>query len=355
MIPAFNKVHNRFKLNGTHFSFEQLKEVAYSYVKEGQDFEQHIGQFLLDWQDNNPIIQIKTSGSTGNPKTIEMPKQAMVNSAITTGDYFKLQPGDTALLCLPAHYIAGKMMLVRAMILGLEIEAIEPKSQLALDLEKQYDFAAMVPLQLEQTMEQICNIKQIIIGGAKVSNDLIQKTQKLKTKIFETYGMTETVSHVAVKQINHLEMNEVPLFKTLANISIKQDKRNCLIVEAPQLTKEKIITNDIVKLHSDTTFEWLGRIDTIINSGGVKVHPEQIESWLASKIKSRFFIASETDKILGERIVLIVEGEEGSVDASVFSILSKHERPKEIYYIKPFLVTDSGKIQRKKTLERLKK
>ncbi|WAC02616.1 AMP-binding protein [Lacinutrix neustonica] len=355
MTPAFNKVHNRFKLNGTHFNFKDLKELGYSFVKEGQVYEEHIGQFLLDWQDNNTHIQMKTSGSTGLPKTVEIPKQALVNSAIATGDYFKLKPGDRALLCLPAHYIAGKMMLVRAMILGLEIECIEPKSKLHIDLDKQYDFAAMVPLQLEHSMDAIDNITQMIIGGAKISNALILKIQELKTSIYETYGMTETVSHIAVKQINHLKKGEVPVFKTLPNISITQDERNCLVIEAPQITKERIMTNDMVKLHSNTTFEWLGRIDNIINTGGIKVHPEQIENVLDSKIESRFFIASEPDASLGERIVLVVEGAEESVHASAFNVLSKHEKPKVIYYINSFIETASGKVQRKKTLQRLKK
>ena len=351
MTPTFNKVHNRFKLNGNSFSFEDLKEVAYSFIKEGKLFEMEIGEFLSDWLDDNDFILVKTSGSTGQPKTITLSKQAMVHSAIATGDFFKLQPGNTALLCLPATYIAGKMMLIRAMILGLEIDCVQPTTNPEFNTKKQYDFCAMIPAQAEKSIQKLSNIKTLIVGGAQVSSKLKIKLQGLKTKVFETYGMTETITHIAVKQINGKATN---YFKILPNITISQNDKECLVIDAPLLNTAQIVTNDVVKLHSKTTFEWLGRIDNVINSGGVKLFPEQIEAKLAPKIAQRFFITSEKDETFGEVIVLIIEAEDTALNTDVFSDLTAIQTPKKVYSIPAFAETTSGKINRGETVGMVK-
>ncbi|WP_034045293.1 AMP-binding protein [Wocania ichthyoenteri] len=357
MIPSYNKVHLKFKLNKVHYSYGDLIEVAYSFVKEGLPHEQIIGGFLLDWLDEKDFINVNTSGSTGKPKCIKIKKQAMVNSAVATGDFFNLKPGDSALHCLPTHFIAGKMMLVRAIALGLELDVIEPTSKLNFDSKKPYMFCAMVPLQLQNVINKCDNIRTIIVGGAAVSNVLKSDIQNIKSNVYETYGMTETVTHVAVKKLNnfrHAELVSASHFKTLPNISISQDERDCLAIDAPKLTKKTIITNDIVKLHSENEFEWLGRYDNIINSGGVKLCPEQIEAKLQNKIKQRFFITSEKEDLLGEQLVLVVEGNSNIIDNALFSDLEKFEKPKIVYSINQFIETSSGKIQRKKTLKHIK-
>ncbi|WP_055444638.1 AMP-binding protein [Lacinutrix himadriensis] len=362
MIPTYNKIHNRFKLNSSSFLYEDLEEVAYSYVKEGLPFEKEIGDFLIDWLDDKDYVLAQTSGSTGKPKSIKLQKQAMVHSAIATGDFFNLQPGDTALHCLPSRYIAGKMMLVRAMILGLELDITEPTSQPVFDYEQHYDFCAMVPLQLQKVKAYCNNIKTLIVGGAAVSSSLKEAIQGIKTNVFETYGMTETITHIAVKKINnfkietecHAELVEASHFKTLPNIHISQDERNCLVIEAPKLSETKIITNDVVKLHSETSFEWLGRYDNVVNSGGVKLFPEQIEAKLESKMSTRFFITKEKEETLGECIILVVESKSNTVDASVFSGLTKFEIPKKIYSVEKFIESANGKILRQQTLKSLK-
>ena len=354
MVPVFNKIHNRFKLNNSAYLFEDLKEVAYSHVKEGLPFEKRIGDFLIDWLDDKDYILVQTSGSTGKPKTIKLQKQAMVHSAIATGDFFNLKPGDKALHCLPSQYIAGKMMLVRAIILGLELDITEPTSQPVFDYEKHYDFCAMIPLQLQKTMSYCDNIKTIIVGGASVSSNLKHAIQDIKTNVFETYGMTETITHIAVKKINNLcpaELDSASIFQILPNISITQDKRNCLVIEAPMLSEDKITTNDVVKLHSKTLFEWLGRYDNVVNSGGVKLFPEQIEAKLEPKISSRFFITKEKDETLGECIVLIVESKTNTIESSVFEGLEKFEIPKKIYSAEKFIESNTGKILRQETLK----
>ncbi|WP_289044386.1 AMP-binding protein [uncultured Olleya sp.] len=352
MTPTFNKIHNRFKLNGNYFSFDSLKEVAYSYIKEGETFEQEIGVFLLDWLDDNEFLSVNTSGSTGQPKSITLSKQAMVNSAIATGDYFNLKPGNTALLCLPASYIAGKMMLVRALILGLEIDNVQPTTTPKINQNKHYDFCAMIPAQAEKSLDQLDAIKTLIIGGAQVSKALKQQFSGLKTQVFETYGMTETITHIAVKQINITTTN---IFTTLPGITISQNKKECLVIDAPQLTANQIITNDVVKLHSNTTFEWLGRIDNVINSGGVKLFPEQIEAKLQSKIKGRFFITAQKDDTFGEVPVLVLEAKDNQVNPDTFTDLSNIQTPKVILAINAFAETSSGKVNRLKTMQLLKK
>lgn len=351
MVPKYNKVHNRFRYNKIHYSYQNLNELAYSLIKEGENYQKEIGDFILDWQDNTPYLLAKTSGSTGQPKTIKLSKQAMVNSAIATGDFFGLRPGNSSLLCLPASYIAGKMMLVRAFVLGLELDIIEPKSSLSINETKVYDFSAMVPMQLQSNINKLGKIKQLIVGGAPVSKALTNTIQDLKTRIYETYGMTETVSHVAVKQING--KGKTQTFKTLPNVRISQDKRGCLIIEAPSITSSTIVTNDNVIIENEKAFKWLGRFDNVINTGGIKVFPEQLENKLKEKVIPRFFIASEKDERLGEKIILVLEGDY-TINNSVFSELKAHEKPKKIYNISQFSETTSGKIQRKKTLEKLK-
>jgi len=345
---SFTTVHESFKFNGTPYAFKDLQTLAQCLIKTQVPYKKDIGKFLLQWQDRSPSIILKTSGSTGIPKTMTISKQAMVNSAIATGMFFNLKPGNSALLCLPAHYIAGKMMLVRALILGLELDSIAPKSNLKIASKKQYHFAAMVPMQVKNNLDQLNTINKLIVGGVKVSLDLINRLKVLKTSVFETYGMTETVSHIAVRQLNHNSAKTH--FKTLPKVEISQDAEDCLIIHAPSISKIQITTNDVVKLYSKNEFEWLGRRDTIINSGGIKIFPEQVENLLSGKIKHRFFIASEADKTLGERVILVIEGLKLDLKDSLFNTLEKHNKPKKIYTIPKFIETSSGKIQRQKTL-----
>jgi o-succinylbenzoate---CoA ligase len=362
MVPDFVKVHNKFKLNREHYNHTQLREVAYSFVKEGKLYERVLGDFLLDWLDDNDYAVVKTSGSTGQPKKIKLQKQAMVNSAIATGDYFGLEPGFTALHCLPVDFIAGKMMLIRAIVLGLELEVIKPSSYPLQNMLKNYDFCAMVPMQLQNSVKKLYKIKTVIVGGGRVSLSLQEKLQDISTKVYATYGMTETITHIAGKQLNVVsslrgettKRSVASHYKTLPNITISQDKRDCLVIVAPQLNNKAIVTNDIVKLYSETEFEVLGRYDNMINSGGIKMFPEQIEAKLSGKINQRFFIASEKDKTLGEKLILVLEGESKNLETKVFEGLDSYEVPKQVYAVTQFNETSTGKIQRAKTLKLLK-
>ncbi|OSY88323.1 O-succinylbenzoic acid--CoA ligase [Tenacibaculum holothuriorum] len=359
--------HKSFKLNGKSFV---NKEALLQYSKT---INNSIVVFLTDWFNEQDFVVVQTSGSTGKPKPIQIKKEFMKNSALATGDFFNLSENTTALLCLSTDYIAGKMMLVRALVLGWELDIVDPISNPLKDLNKEYDFSAMVPLQLRNSLEELDRIKQLIVGGGVVANDLIEVIQEKKTKIFATYGMTETVTHIAVKKLNHFTLFRVEatkqslnkkdvykeeFYQTLPNVELSQDNRNCLVINAPKVANEQIVTNDVVNLLSETTFEWLGRFDNVINSGGVKLHPEKIEEKLSKVITQRFFVAGVSDTILGEKLILIVE-DVNSIEAKKslktklekLDKLSKYEIPKEIYFVDQFIETETKKIQRSKTLD----
>ncbi|MGF1560422.1 MAG: AMP-binding protein [Flavobacteriaceae bacterium] len=361
-LSSIKKIHQRFKLNGTSYNDGQLKELAYSFIKEGQAYEQEIGAFMLDWLDQRDTIAVKTSGSTGTPKKILLRKQHMINSARATADFFGLKAGSSALLCLPAQYIAGKMMLVRAFVSGLELDCVVPSATPLAATQKIYDFCAMVPLQLENSLHNIEKLKKLLVGGAPMALQLKNQVQLSSTQIYETYGMTETITHVAVNHINSKKTlgpsGVESIFTALPNVHFEKDNRDCLVITAPKVSENPVITNDIVNLISETQFEWLGRIDNVINSGGIKLFPEQIEAKLSELISNRFFVIGLFDKNLGQKLVLIVEGKINiellTKEIAALSSLGEYEVPKTIYNLPKFLETETGKILRNENLQLIK-
>ncbi|MGB1042517.1 MAG: AMP-binding protein [Tenacibaculum sp.] len=346
--PSF---HKDFKLND--FSFE-TEAALLNYAKS---FNNSIFNFLTDWFNHQDFVVVQTSGSTGAPKPIELQKEFMVNSAIATGNFFKIKENTKALLCLSTDYIAGKMMLVRALTLGWHLDVVAPVSNPLSKTDKTYDFSAMVPLQLRNSLNELNKVKQLIVGGGVVANDLIAEIQPIKTKVFATYGMTETITHIAVKKLNNFNAitNEASNYITLPDVTISLDSRSCLVINAPKVSLAEIITNDVVSLVSEKSFTWLGRYDNVINSGGVKLHPEKIEEKLTPIIKNRFFVIGVSDKILGEKLILIVESlkidDNLKSEISNLKSLDKFEIPKMIYFVESFVETETKKIQRKKTLD----
>ena len=350
------RFHKAFTLNGVSFSSEEDLLVFVQTISDS------ITVFLNDWFSEQSFIVVQTSGSTGVPKPIRLKKTFMRNSAKGTGDFFGLQENTTALLCMSTDYIAGKMMLIRALTLGWQLDVVTPKSNPLVGIDKEYDFSAMVPLQLQNSLPDIHCVKKLIDGGGAVSMELQKRIQHIETQIFATYGMTETITHIAVKKLNHFatilkDTKEKKIagsfYKVVPNITIYKDERNCLLIKAPKVSDDFIITNDVVSLISDTEFEWLGRFDNVINSGGIKLHPEKIEEKLAVLIKERFFVAGIKDTFLGEKLVLIVEGEEKTYRFSSVGNIAKYEIPKEVYFVTKFIETETKKIQRSKTLNLL--
>lgn len=343
--PTYLDIHPKFKLNGRTLTKDDLYIVAYSYIKEGDASEKPVGEFILDWFDESPFIEMHTSGSTGIPKTIRVTKQSMVNSALASGEFFDLQYSNKILNCLPMKYVAGKMMFVRSFILGLEMDFVQPSLHPLEKLESSYDFCAMVPLQAQNSLNDLHLIKKLIVGGAKINTQLEKQLLKLnKTECYETFGMTETVSHIAAKKVGE------KAFRLMPNVSIETDDRSCLIIHAPLLLDEPIITNDLVEIIKGNQFKFLGRLDNVINSGGVKINPEMVEEKLVQSIKSRFMIGGKLDIDLGEKVILIIESEPYTIDQVIFKDLDKYEKPKEIYFVKHFMESNNGKLLRKETI-----
>ncbi|MEO0038118.1 MAG: 2-succinylbenzoate--CoA ligase [Bacteroidota bacterium] len=342
---TYENVHSQFKLNGFQLDKDDLCRVAYSFIKEGEDFEKPVGDFLLDWFDSKTYIEMQTSGSTGIPKIIKVDKQAMVNSALATGDFFGLHAGNRALQCLPVKYVAGKMMLIRSIILGLDLDYVAPSSHPMEGMDEKYDFVAMVPMQAQNSLKELKNVKKLIVGGARISASLEKELMKLPTQVYETYGMTETITHIAAKRVGE------KIFTVLPNVTISYDDRNCLVIHAPNIiAEETVVTNDLVELVNENQFKFLGRIDNVINSGGIKIIPEQVEQKLDGKIDRRFYIASKEDKELGEKVVLIVEGDAIEIEPATFNVLDKYEHPREIIFIPKFKETENGKFLRNASL-----
>jgi O-succinylbenzoic acid--CoA ligase len=343
-IPDFRKVHNRFKLDGVSCNREDLKDVGYSYIKEGEAFEQSIGIFLLDWLDEREVITVTSSGTTGGPKVLEVSKQAMVNSAVRTAEFFNLPIGAKALLCLPVDFIAGKMMLVRALVLGLELDIIPPRLNPEVPADTRYDFVAMIPQQAAHCLPFIHRFKTLLIGGAAIP----QKLRHVLVKhpgCYETYGMTETLTHIALAPVS----DPPSPFKTLEGIRVSQSEEGCLNISAPHITDELIKTNDLVNCLDEQTFYFLGRKDHVINSGGRKLFPEQIERILAEQIHLPFFVTKQKDTTFGEAPVLIIEGTEKEWPPQSLDNLhglDKYEHPKAVFYFTQFDRTSSGKIKR---------
>ncbi len=357
---SFPPIHHDFTINGMRYADQKIDSISKALVDQGEANDQEVGAFLNDWTNAKSYITVRTSGSTGTPKEMKIAKQYMINSAQATGDFFKVKEGTTALLCLSLGYIAGKMMLIRAMTLGWKIDLIPPKTNPLDTVYKQYDFCAMVPLQLDNSLNRLHLIKKLIVGGGCVSEALKKRIEGIPTKIYETYGMTETVSHIAAKRLNPKKKESIAKthFKALPNISLTVDHRDCLVIKAPLLAAKQVVTNDVVHLKTYKKFIWKGRYDNVINSGGVKLYPEEIEIKLQPYIDHRFFITSIPNAVLGDELVLVVEHFDDSkvqviIPAKLESIkeLSKYELPKRIYTCTKFIETENGKIQRTKTLE----
>lgn len=346
-------LHPTFRLNGEAFpSAEALKERANYLVENGKEDEVAIGKFILEWLDENDFITVKTSGSTGIPKSIKLQKDHVFNSAEATVKYFDLKENTKALLCLSSEYIAGKMMLVRAMIAGWDLCTTAPEKNPLENIDDTFDFSAMVPYQVFHSLKDLHKVKKLIVGGGAVSAELDKQLQKIKTRVFATYGMTETISHVAVRPINGTKKSAI--FSALPKVNFSLNGNNCLQIHAPEISEESIVTNDVVELISPTSFKFLGRADNVINTGGVKVHPEIVEEKLSPHINQPFFIASEKDDALGERVILIIESKKQlklEDYTETFNSLSAYEKPKKIYTLPHFIYTETGKVKRAEVLK----
>lgn len=333
---------------------ERLKDLALP------EWERELYLFLNDWFSDSTFISAQTSGSTGEPKTIELPKSVMRKSAERTIGYFGLQPTARLLLSLPCRYIAGKMMVVRAIIGQMSLTAVDPATGFGFLSHETYDFGALVPNQvfkiLEQTSGQqwLQNIRNLLIGGSAISTELEMQISTLDSRVVSTYGMTETASHIAVRELSGQLRSEY--YSCLPGISVSLQGNGCLQIHLPEFS-EPLKTNDVAELHSKNEFRILGRIDSVIVSGGIKYSPEVIEKKLEKLIIQPYVISSVPDQKLGEKIVLVIEGnpmEPRLLEEAISTILHAYERPRTILFLEHFPLTESGKIRRNEIKQRLR-
>lgn len=325
--------------------------------------------FCKAWLEGAANFSLQTSGSTGVPETIHVTREQMVASARATAVFFGINGSVNMLCCLNTQMIAGKMMLVRAMEWNSCLYLVKPSSNPFLDVDETHamDFVALVPYQLEVSLadpksrDLLHRVKHLIIGGAPLSPVLREKVRKLPGNVFQTYGMTETVSHIALAD---LKAPGALVYRTLPGVEIRLSADSCLVIKAPMSNKAWLSTRDIVKFVSPNGFVWKGRADFTINSGGVKVQPEAVEEIIAGMVagyfpNKRFIVGSRQDLSLGEKVVLVVEqvSAPGSGIQALLSnmktMLPPYHEPKEVLFLEAFAETGSGKINRRETLRKL--
>lgn len=305
--------------------------------------------FLKEWFDDKPYITAHTSGSTGTPKEIQLLKSDMLISAGSTNSFFNITNESTLICPLSANYIAGKMMIVRALVSGATLYMEEPSNEPIKNEYGEIDLIAVVPSQIPSILKRDgLRIKNILAGGAQLPEDLAKQVIECGIRTFVSYGMTETCSHVALRRVGTGEQES---YTAMPDISFEVDDRGCLVVKSDERSFKNIVTNDIVNLIDKYHFLWIGRYDNVINSGGIKVFPEVIERQIQALIPDgvEYYVAKCNDKKWGEVPVLVLsedvrENEQLLCEISD-SVINKAERPKKVI-VTPIKHTASGKIIR---------
>ena len=325
-------------------------------------------EFLEEWNNDSPYVEVKTSGSTGEPKRMMVEKKRMLNSARITCDFLGLHEGDTALLCMSLDYIAGKMMVVRSIERGLKLITVEPSGH---PLERpplappvgggKITFAAMVPMQVYNSLqvpeekERLMQIKHLIIGGGAIDEGMERELRSFPNAVWSTYGMTETLSHIALRRISGPEASE--WYTPFPSVEISQSPDGCLIINAPEVCPDPLVTNDIVEITPPPTggargglpprFRILGRKDNVICSGGIKLQIEEIERELKPYVRVPYIISKRKDEKFGEIVVLLTEGSIEEAKAICDKYLPKYHIPKVYLHVDRIPLTETGKPARK--------
>ena len=341
--------------------------------------------FFSEWNNDSDRVLVHTSGSTGKPKPMMVEKKRMLNSARITCDFLGLKPGDSALLCMSLDYIAGKMVVVRSIERHLHLISVSPsghplknidlKDVNGKDVNGEITFAAMVPMQVYNTLqvpeerERLTHIRHLIIGGGAIDASLEKELQALpgNIAIWSTYGMTETLSHIALRRINGAEASE--WYQPFDSVKISQTEEGCLVIDAPLVCAETLVTNDIVEIESyiynkveKTRFRIKGRKDNVICSGGIKIQIEEVEALLKPYLEKPFMLAKKKDEKFGEIAVLLTEDEDlKKVEATIRRLLSgksddsnksseskshKYWIPREYLHVDHLPLTETGKPKR---------
>ena len=312
-------------------------------------------EFLAQWNDTSDVIEVHTSGSTGKPKRLLVEKQRMVNSARITCDFLGLKEGDSALLCMPLDYIAGKMVVVRSLVRHLHLISVMPSSHPLKDVTQPIDFAAMVPLQVYSSLqepaerERLMSIRHLIIGGGAIDDSLESQLQQFPNAVWSTYGMTETLSHIALRRISG--ENSSLWYSPLDGVDVSLSSDSCLEIYAPQVNPEKLHTNDIAELRTlpdgSKEFRILGRKDNVIDSGGIKIQAEEVERLLRPHLSCGFMITKVSDARLGEAVTILIESDDAYLALSICKhVLPKHWVPRHVLPISHIPLTETGKPAR---------
>lgn len=323
-------------------------------------------EFLAEWRDEGPYVRVQTSGSTGEPKPMLVEKRRMLASARRTNDFLGLQKGDTALLCMSLDYIAGKMMVVRAIERGLQLLTVEPSGHpLAIQggcrgCPPCVTFAAMVPMQVYNSLqvpeerERLKRIKHLIIGGGAIDERLAEALKAFPNHVWSTYGMTETLSHIALRRLSGPETSE--WYTPFPSVSVSLNEEGCLVIDAPEVCGERLVTNDIAELATqrgespcvaNVSFKILGRRDNVICSGGIKIQAEEVERLLRPHLRVPYLISKRPDEKFGEAVVLLTEGDTAEAQAVCESVLPKYQRPRAYVHVSRIPLTETGKPARR--------
>lgn len=331
--------------------------MEYSYIElDGaliRNADDSVRTFIEEWNNGLPYIVAHTSGSTGKPKEIRLPKGDMLQSAAATCRRFGITGGSVMVLPLSVDYIAGKMMVVRAMVSKSVLWIEQPSNHPIKSNYGTIDLLPVVPSQVAWLLDNtqiIEKIRCLIIGGGAVSPEMESRLRQLGINAYATYGMTETCSHVALRDIG----SGTSVYEALPGISFGIDERGCLVVNAPEFSFGKLVTNDIANLIDSYHFEWMGRWDNVINTGGIKVFPEMMEQRVASVVVlPRFYFIGRPSTKWGEEVVMYIESgpqssavNENIILSQIGKVLNCYEMPKEIITVREFERTASGKIKR---------
>ncbi len=310
-------------------------------------------EFLAEWHNDSPFVHVQTSGSTGAPKPMLVEKQRMLNSARITCDFLGLQPGDRALLCMSLDYIAGKMMVVRALERRLELITVPPSGHPLANLPSHtphLSFAAMVPMQVYNTLqepaerERLMQIRHLIIGGGAIDDALAAALKNFPHAVWSTYGMTETLSHIALRRLNGPDASD--WYTPFPSVQVSLNADDCLVIDAPEVCAERLVTNDMAEC-SGGRFRILGRKDNVICSGGIKIQIETVERQLRPHLSAPFLITKGTDAKFGEVVVLLTEGTVEEARRVCAQALPKYHQPKVYLHVDKIPLTETGKPARK--------
>lgn len=325
----------------------------------------------IAWLNGQDVFTLHTSGSTGHPKPIQVTNKQLEASVYATAKALSLKEGTRALACLNIDFIAGFMMLIRAMELGWYVTVVSPSRNplSTLPEDQEFDFTALVPMQLSEiladpiTHPRVKKLGKILLGGVGLTPPQVKEFRHLEQDVYHGYGMTETVSHVALRRVN--QNSDLPnKYNITGEVSFGTDERGCLFFEGEVTGNRRIQTNDRASVdHDSRGFILHGRIDNVVNSGGLKIQLEELENLLYHKfmeqnIHCQFYFWRRPDPLLGEALVLVVEGKpqlKNTILPVIEKEIERRKRPKEIYFTESFLKTGSDKIDKGRTFEQLNK